>query len=119
MKRIILVAIISGIISSLIACILFFYVLQDAWLFFIIPAIMGICIQKFGNISSEEVDMDAAKEKKVKYLCIGLVLFFTLLTAIPLILISIHRGSGWDILIDIPFYVICGIDVWFFIKFLK
>lgn len=50
MKRIIVVAAISGVISSIITLLLLL-IFPSGWLFFIIPAIMGTCIHKFGKIN--------------------------------------------------------------------
>ena len=113
MKRIIVVAAISGIISSVITALLFFLVFPSAWLFFIIPAIMGTCIHKFGKISAADVDKDEKLEKKVGYICAGAVLFFILLTAIPILIVGITQGLGWSMLLNIPFFISCGIAVWY------
>ncbi len=113
MKRIIVVAAISGIISSVITALLFFLVFPSAWLFFIIPAIMGTCIHKFGKISAADVDKDEKLEKKVGYICAGAVLFFILLTAIPILIVGITQGLGWSLLLNIPFFIACGIAVWY------
>ncbi len=113
MKRIIVVAAISGIISSVITALLFFLVFPSAWLFFIIPAIMGTCIHKFGKISAADVDKDEKLEKKVGYICAGAVLFFILLTAIPILIVGITQGLGWSMLLNIPFFIACGIAVWY------
>ena len=113
MKRIIVVAATSGIISSVITALLFFLVFPSAWLFFIIPAIMGTCIHKFGKISAADVDKDEKLEKKVGYICAGAVLFFILLTAIPILIVGITPGLGWSMLLNIPFFIACGIAVWY------
>ena len=113
MKRIIVVAAISGIISSVITALLFFLVFPSAWLLFIIPAIMGTCIHKFGKISAADVDKDEKLEKKVGYICAGAVLFFILLTAIPILIVGITQGLGWSMLLNIPFFIACGIAVWY------
>ena len=113
MKRIILVAVISGIISSLITALLFFLVFPSGWLFFIIPAVMGTCIHKFGKITAADVDNDDKLEKKVGYMCAGGVLFFILLTAVPILIVNLYQGLGWGLLLDIPFYIACGIAVWY------
>jgi hypothetical protein len=113
MKRIIVVAATSGIISSVITALLFFLVFPSAWLFFIIPAIMGTCIHKFGKISAADVDKDEKLEKKVGYICAGAVLFFILLTAIPILIVGITQGLGWSMLLNIPFFIACGIAVWY------
>ena len=113
MKRIIVVAATSGIISSVITALLFFLVFPSAWLFFIIPAIMGTCIHKFGKISAAAVDKDEKLEKKVGYICAGAVLFFILLTAIPILIVGITQGLGWSMLLNIPFFIACGIAVWY------
>lgn len=113
MKRIIIVAVISGIISSVITALLFFFVYPSGWLFFIIPAIMGTCIHKLGNISAADVDNDDNLEKRVGYLCAGAVLLFIILTVVPILIIGIYIGLGWSLLLDIPFYIACGIAVWY------
>lgn len=112
MKRIIVVAAISGIISSIITALLFL-IFPSGWLFFIIPAIMGTCIHKFGKITAADVDRDDKLEKKVGYMCAGAVLFFVLLTAVPILIVSIYQGLGWAMLLNIPFYIACGIAVWY------
>ena len=112
MKRIIVVAAISGIISSVITALLFL-IFPSGWLFFIIPAIMGTCIHKFGKITAADVDKDDKLEKKVGYMCAGAVLFFVLLTAVPILIVSIYQGLGWAMLLNIPFYIACGIAVWY------
>ena len=112
MKHIITVAVISGIISSVIAFLLFFSVLPSGWLLFFIPAIMGISIQKFGKISAEDVEGDDKLEKKVGYMCAGAVLFFIILTIVPITVIGLYKGLGWKIL-DIPFYIVCVFAVWY------
>ena len=114
MKRIILIAVISGIISSIIAFLLFVFVLPSGWLLFFIPAIMGICIQKFGKISAEDVEGDDKLEKKVGFMCAGAVLFFIFLTVIPITIIGLYKGlGGWKMLLDIPFYIVCVFAIWF------
>ena len=113
MKRIIVIAAISGIISSIIAFLLFVFVLPSGWLLFFIPAIMGICIQKFGKISAEDVEGDDKLEKRVGYMCAGAVLFFIILTIIPITIYSVYQGAGWELLKDIPFYIVCVFAVWF------
>ena len=113
MKRIIVIAAISGIISSIIAFLLFVFVLPSGWLLFFIPAIMGICIQKFGRISAEDVEGDDKLEKRVGYMCAGAVLFFIILTIIPITIYSVYQGAGWELLKDIPFYIVCVFAVWF------
>ena len=113
MKRVIVIAAISGIISSIIAFLLFVFVLPSGWLLFFIPAIMGICIQKFGKISAEDVEGDDKLEKRVGYMCAGAVLFFIILTIIPITIYSVYQGAGWELLKDIPFYIVCVFAVWF------
>lgn len=113
MKRIIVIAAISGIISSIIAFLLFVFVLPSGWLLFFIPAIMGICIQKFGKISAEDVEEDDKLEKRVGYMCAGAVLFFIILTIIPITIFGVLQGAGWELLKDIPFYIVCVFAVWF------
>lgn len=113
MKRIIVIAAISGVISSIIAFLLFVFVLPSGWLLFFIPAIMGICIQKFGKISAEDVEGDDKLEKRVGYMCAGAVLFFIILTIIPITIYSVYQGAGWELLKDIPFYIVCVFAVWF------
>lgn len=113
MKRIIIVAAISGIISSVITLLLLFFVFPSGWLFFIIPAIMGTCIHKFGNISATDMEKDENLEKKVGYMCAGGVLFFVLLTCVPLLIVSLKKDLGWSLLWDVPFYVACGFAVWY------
>lgn len=113
MKQIILVAVISGIISSAIV----FYLMSDvpsAWYLFLIPLIMGFSIQKFGRIPVQEVEKDEKLEKKVGRICAGAVLFFIILTIIPSLIIYIsQQGLGWDLLLNIPFLIVCGFAVWF------
>ena len=113
MKRIIIVAAISGIVSSVITLILFWFVFASSWVYFIIPAIMGTCIHKFGKIPAEEVAKDDKLEKKIGFLCAGFVLFFILLTTIPIIILSFKLGMAWTILLNIPFYLICALAVWY------
>lgn len=113
MKRIIVIAAISGIISSIIAFLLFVFVLPSGWLLFFIPAIMGICIQKFGKISAKDVEGDDKLEKRVGFMCAGAVLFFIILTVIPITIIGLYKGLGWEMLLDIPFYIVCVFAVWF------
>ena len=115
MKRIIVVAAISGIISSIITALLFFFVFPSAWLFFIIPAVMGTSIHKLGKIPAEEVEIDEDEnlQKKVGFLCAGAVLFFIILTVIPIVIVSINQGLGWNLLLNIPFFAACIIAVWY------
>ena len=113
MKRIIVIAAISGIISSIIAFLLFVFVLPSGWLQFFIPAIMGICIQKFGKISAKDVEGDDKLEKRVGFMCAGAVLFFIILTVIPITIIGLYKGLGREMLLDIPFYIVCVFAVWF------
>lgn len=115
MKRIILVATISGIITSVITAFLFFFVFPSGWLIFLIPAVMGTCIHKLGKISAEEVegDDDDKLQKKAGFLCAGAVLFFIILTVIPIVIVSVKQGLGWDILLNIPFFIICVFAVWY------
>ena len=113
MKRIIVIAAISGIISSIIAFLLFVFVLPSGWLLFFIPAIMGICIQKFGKISAKDVEGDDKLEKRVGFMCAGAVLFFITLTVIPITIIGLYKGLGSEMLLDIPFYIVCVFAVWF------
>lgn len=112
MKRIIVVAAISGIISSIITMLLLTF-FPSGWLFFIIPAIMGTCIHKFGRITSADVKDDDKLEKRVGYMCAGAVLFFILLTAVPAIIFGLKEGLGWGLLADIPFYIACALAVWY------
>jgi len=112
MKRIITVAAISGIISSMITLLLFL-VFPSGWMFFIIPAVMGTCIHKFGRITAADVEKDDNLEKRVGYMCAGAVLLFIFLTVVPILIIGIREGLGWSLLLDIPFYIVCGIAVWF------
>ena len=74
---------------------------------------MGTCIHKLGNISAADVDNDDKLEKKVGYLCAGAVLFFIFLTAIPILIVGIYQGLGWSLLLNIPFFIVCGIAVWY------
>lgn len=113
MKRIIIVAVISGIISSVITFLLFFFVYPTPWFFLIIPAIMGTCIHKLGKISAEDVEGNDTLEKKVGYVCAGAVLLFIFLTIIPIIIIDLYNGIGWGILLNIPFFIVCAIAVWY------
>lgn len=112
MKRIIVVAAISGVISSIITLLLLL-IFPSGWLFFIIPAIMGTCIHKFGKISTADVDNDDKLEKKVGFLCAGAVLFFIFLTAVPALIIGLSQGLGWSLLWDLPFLIACGLAVWY------
>lgn len=114
MKRIVIIAIISGFISSVFTAMLFFFVFPSAWLFFIIPLIMGISIHKFGKISAKDVEgTDGDKlQRKVGLLCGGAVLLFLLLTVIPLVALSLYMGLGWGVLLDVPFFIVCAIAVW-------
>ena len=112
MKRIIKVAVISGIISSIITFILLIF-FPSGWLFFIIPAIMGTCIHKFGKITSADMKEDDQLEKRVGYMCAGAVLFFILITAVPSLIMCLYQGVEWGLLADIPFYIACALAVWY------
>ena len=112
MKRIIKVAVISGIISSIITFILLI-LFPSGWLFFIIPAIMGTCIHKFGKITSADMKDDDKLEKRVGYMCAGAVLFFIILTAVPALIMCLYQGVGWGLLADIPFFLACALAVWY------
>ena len=112
MKRIIVVAAISGIISSIITFVLLL-LFPSGWLFFIIPAVMGTCIQKFGKITSADMKDDDKLEKRVGWMCAGAVLFFILLTAVPSLIMCLKQGLGWGVLADIPFYLACALAVWY------
>ena len=59
------------------------------------------------------MDKDEKLEKKVGYICAGAVLFFILLTAIPILIVGITQGLGWSMLLNIPFFIACGIAVWY------
>lgn len=112
MKRVIVVAAISGIISSIITFILF-TIAPSGWLFFIIPAVMGTCVQKFGKITSADMKDDDKLENRVGWMCAGAVLFFILLTAVPSIIMGLKDGLGWGLLADIPFYLACALAVFY------
>lgn len=112
MKRIIKVAVISGIISSIITFVLLI-LFPSGWLFFIIPAIMGTCIHKFGKITSADMKDDDKLEKRVGYMCAGAVLFFIILTAVPALIMCLYQGVGWGLLADIPFFLACALAVWY------
>ncbi len=113
MKRIIAVAAISGIISCIISAVLFLFVAPSGWLLLLIPIIMGTCIHKFGHITAADVDKDEKLEKKVGIICAGAVLFFVLLTIVPMTIIGIKQGLGWSLLWDLPFYLACLFAVWY------
>ncbi|MBQ3730545.1 MAG: hypothetical protein II905_02200 [Muribaculaceae bacterium] len=112
MKRIIKVAAISGIISSIITLLLLL-IFPSGWLFFIIPAVMGTCIHKFGRITATDVEKDEKLEKKVGLMCAGAVLLFIFLTYIPALIYCLHKGLGGSLLLDIPFYICCVLAVWY------
>ena len=113
MKRIITIAVISGIISSIITVLLFLFVFPSGWLLFLPPAVMGTCIHKFGNISTTDVDRDEKLEKKVGYMCAASVLLFVLLTAVPILIVGLYQGMGWKLLWDVPFFIACGFAVFY------
>lgn len=112
MKRIIVVAVISGIISSVITALLLLLI-PSGWLFFIIPVIMGTSIHKFGNITSTDMEKDDKLEKKVGLICAGTVLFFILLTTVPFLIVGLKQGLGWELLLNIPFFIACAFAVWY------
>lgn len=106
-----IICIISGIISVIIVDLLFSFVFPSAWLFFIVPAIMGFSIDKLSRIPKSELNDEASFEKLSKrtgLLCAGIVLLAVLIATIPLIM----QFEPIDFLANILFYLICGVSVY-------
>lgn len=105
------ICIISGIISAIIVDFLFFCVFPSAWLFFIIPAIMGFSIDKLSRIPKSELNDDEAFDKLSKrtgILCAVIVLLAVLIATIPLMM----QFEPIDFLANILFYLVCGVSVY-------
>lgn len=110
MKRITLVCVFSGILAGLLSMALFYFVFPTAWLFFLIPAIMGFCVEKFGN--AHELHLEDEEECKkvsrhVGLLCGGLCLTFVILAISPVMLIN-----PIAVFTSVPFDLACGLSVW-------
>lgn len=111
MKSIAIVSVISGVISAVIVFCLFWYVFPSAWLFFIIPAIMGLSIDKFGKIDVEKLNDDAAFNsitRKAGLLCAGMVLLSIIVCVLPLFLLM----SFGEHLLNVLFYGVCAVSVY-------
>ncbi|MDD6889536.1 MAG: hypothetical protein PUD39_04685 [Bacteroidales bacterium] len=109
-----IICIISGIFSGIIVDIFFYILFPSAWLFFIIPAVMGFSIDKFSRIPKSELEDDESFEKLSKrtgLLCAGMVLLAILVAIVPIIVL-VMRFDPIYLLSDIIFYLICGVSVY-------
>ena len=114
LTRIITVCVISGLISGIIVNLLFWFVFSSAWLFFIIPAVMGWSIQRFAKIPKEHLLDEPTFEKLKKqtaWTCAAMVLLFILIDYIPLIIFFVATQQIEFILFDIPFIAVCVLSV--------
>ena len=107
------IGIIFGLISMTIVSLLFLLVFPSAWLFFIIPAVMGWSIEKLARIPKEELHDDESFNKLCKLtglLCAGMVLATILLTVTIIILLG-----GFDpmaLVLNFVFYLMCGLSAY-------
>lgn len=111
MKNIITVACISGFISVAIAIGIFWFVFPTAWVFFLIPAIVGWSIDKFGKFDAsklEDEDEFSAATRKVGFTCAAIVLLCFIIAMLPLFFVM----SFGDHLMNVLSYIICGISVY-------
>lgn len=112
LAKIAVICLVSGIIAGVITDVIFFAIFPSAWLFFIIPAVMGWSIDKFGRIPKDQLLDDSSNEslqKKTGWMCAGLVLFFILITVLPILFIM----SIEYIIANVLFYVVCGLGVYY------
>lgn len=109
-KRLLIICIISGLLAGIVTNILFWFVFSSAWLFFIIPAIMGWSIDHYGKIPQEHLHDEEAFEKLRKQtglMCGGISLFFVLLANVPfLILLPLPY-----IFANFMFYIVCAVSI--------
>lgn len=107
------IGIIFGLISITIVSLLFLLVFPSAWLFFIIPAVMGWSIEKLTRIPKEELHDDESfnkLRKRTGLLCAGMVLIAIILANLIVILLG-----GFDplmLLYNFIFYIVCGLSVY-------
>lgn len=103
MKRITLVCVLSGIIAGLIASALFYLVFPSAWLFLIIPAVMGFAVEKFGISDDLDLQDEYQYNKFARHcglLCGGLCLTFICLCTLPILLVApieLLASVGFDL----------------------
>lgn len=112
LTRIAVICLLSGIIATVITDVIFFAIFPSAWLFFIIPAVMGWSIDKFGRIPKEQLmdyNSNETLQKKTGWMCSGFVLLFILLTVLPILIVN----SIEFIIANVMFYIVCGLGVYY------
>ena len=111
MKNIISICIVSGLISILIVLALFWFVFTSAWLFFIIPLIMGWTIDKFGKFDASQLKDEVTYERisrRTGLLCGSMVLLCIFICILPLFFLF----PIIDLLVNFAFYIVCGISIY-------
>lgn len=115
MKNVFYVACISGMIAVAIVLIIFWVIFPTAWVFFIIPAVVGWSIDRFGTFDATKLENEeefTATARKVGLTCAAIVLACIIISVLPLF----FTMSVGDHLMSIMFYVICAISVYWAYK---
>lgn len=109
-QRILIICIISGLVAGVITNLVFLLIYPSAWLFFLIPAIMGWSIDHYGKIPYEHLHDEETFEKLRKYTglyCAGMSLLFVLIANIPLfIFVPLPY-----IFTNLIFYIVCAVSI--------
>lgn len=109
-RRLLIICIISGLIAGIITDFLF-WCFPSAWLFFIIPAIMGWSIDHFGKIPREHLHDEETFEKlkiRTGLLCAFMSLFFIILALLPIFIIL----SASELLLNFIFFGVCILSIY-------
>lgn len=109
-KRLLFICIVSGLIAGIITNILFWFVFPTAWFFFIIPAVMGWSIDRYGKIPHEHLQDEETFEnlkKQTGLMCGAMSLIFVLLANIPLFIVMPLEY----IVASFMFYIVCVISI--------
>ena len=109
--QIAVICIISGLIAGLITNILFWFVFPSGWLFFIIPAVLGWSIDRFGKIPAEHLQNEETFEKLKKrtgLLCGAISLLIVIIANIPFFILMPLPY----IFANFIFYIVCAVSVY-------
>ena len=95
MKNVFCVACISGMIAVAIVLIIFWVIFPTAWVFFIIPAVVGWSIDRFGTFDATKLENEeefTATARKVGLTCAAIVLACIIISVLPLFLVHPKNG---------------------------
>ena len=113
-SRVLIIALISGLVSGILTTVLFWFVYPTPWFFLIVPAVMGWSIKHYAHITMAETEVYENLDSNVGWICAGITLGFVLLTAL-LVSVATYMvyGSFWAVIMNFGFFIACGLAVWY------